>query len=110
MTAFHVVIVGGGFGGLAVAKARFERDNLVLALEAANWKIKGPDGAAELSVLTICTSCCSQQVGDMAPTAHSQLLRNPRQTHILRICSSWASCPKNMLSLRSLSVLVVPEP
>jgi transcriptional regulator with GAF, ATPase, and Fis domain len=27
---------------------RFERDNLVRALEAANWKIKGPDGAAEL--------------------------------------------------------------
>ncbi len=27
---------------------RFERDNLVQALEAANWKIKGPDGAAEL--------------------------------------------------------------
>ena len=27
---------------------RFERDNLLLALEAANWKIKGPDGAAEL--------------------------------------------------------------
>ena len=27
---------------------RFERDNLVLALEAANWKISGRDGAAEL--------------------------------------------------------------
>ena len=27
---------------------RLERDNLVLGLEAANWKIKGPDGAAEL--------------------------------------------------------------
>jgi formate hydrogenlyase transcriptional activator len=27
---------------------RRERDNLLLALEAANWKIKGPDGAAEL--------------------------------------------------------------
>jgi transcriptional regulator with GAF, ATPase, and Fis domain len=27
---------------------RLERDNLLLALEAANWKIKGPDGAAEL--------------------------------------------------------------
>ena len=27
---------------------RFERDNLLLVLEAANWKIKGPDGAAEL--------------------------------------------------------------
>ena len=27
---------------------RFERNNLVLALEAANWKIKGPDGASEL--------------------------------------------------------------
>ena len=27
---------------------RFERDNLLLALEAANWKISGPDGAAEL--------------------------------------------------------------
>ena len=27
---------------------RFEGDNLVQALEAANWKIKGPDGAAEL--------------------------------------------------------------
>ena len=27
---------------------RLERDNLVLVLEAANWKIKGPDGAAEL--------------------------------------------------------------
>ena len=27
---------------------RFERDNLVLALEAANWKIKGPDGASDL--------------------------------------------------------------
>jgi transcriptional regulator with GAF, ATPase, and Fis domain len=27
---------------------RIERDNLLLALEAANWKIKGPDGAAEL--------------------------------------------------------------
>jgi len=27
---------------------RFERDNLLLALEAANWKIAGPDGAAEL--------------------------------------------------------------
>jgi len=27
---------------------RFERDNLLLALEAANWKIKGADGAAEL--------------------------------------------------------------
>ena len=25
-----------------------ECDNLSLALEAANWKIKGPDGAAEL--------------------------------------------------------------
>ncbi len=25
-----------------------ERDNLALVLEAANWKIKGPDGAAEL--------------------------------------------------------------
>ena len=27
---------------------RFERDNLVQALEAANWKISGPDSAAEL--------------------------------------------------------------
>jgi DNA-binding NtrC family response regulator len=27
---------------------RFERDNLVHALEAANWKISGPDSAAEL--------------------------------------------------------------
>ncbi|MDX1950799.1 MAG: sigma 54-interacting transcriptional regulator [Verrucomicrobiota bacterium] len=27
---------------------RLERDNLLRALEAANWKIKGPDGAAEL--------------------------------------------------------------
>jgi transcriptional regulator with GAF, ATPase, and Fis domain len=27
---------------------RLERDNLVLGLEAANWKIKGPDGAAAL--------------------------------------------------------------
>ncbi len=27
---------------------RFERDNLVTALETANWKIKGPEGAAEL--------------------------------------------------------------
>jgi transcriptional regulator with GAF, ATPase, and Fis domain len=27
---------------------RFERDNLVLALEAANWKISGPESAAEL--------------------------------------------------------------
>jgi transcriptional regulator with GAF, ATPase, and Fis domain len=27
---------------------RFERDNLVLALEAANWKISGRDSAAEL--------------------------------------------------------------
>jgi transcriptional regulator with GAF, ATPase, and Fis domain len=27
---------------------RFERDNLVAALEAANWKISGPDSAAEL--------------------------------------------------------------
>jgi DNA-binding NtrC family response regulator len=27
---------------------RFERDNLVLALEAANWKISGPDSASEL--------------------------------------------------------------
>jgi transcriptional regulator with GAF, ATPase, and Fis domain len=27
---------------------RFERENLVLALEAAHWKIKGPDGASEL--------------------------------------------------------------
>ena len=27
---------------------RRERDNLVLVLEAANWRIKGPDGAAEL--------------------------------------------------------------
>jgi transcriptional regulator with GAF, ATPase, and Fis domain len=27
---------------------RRERDNLLLVLEAANWKIKGPDGAAEL--------------------------------------------------------------
>jgi transcriptional regulator with GAF, ATPase, and Fis domain len=27
---------------------RFERDNLLLALEAANWRIKGADGAAEL--------------------------------------------------------------
>ncbi len=27
---------------------RIERDNLLLALEAANWKIKGPEGAAEL--------------------------------------------------------------
>ncbi len=27
---------------------RIERDNLLLALETANWKIKGPDGAAEL--------------------------------------------------------------
>jgi transcriptional regulator with GAF, ATPase, and Fis domain len=27
---------------------RFERDNLVLALETANWKISGPDSAAEL--------------------------------------------------------------
>jgi transcriptional regulator with GAF, ATPase, and Fis domain len=27
---------------------RFERDNLLLVLEAANWKIGGPDGAAEL--------------------------------------------------------------
>jgi len=26
---------------------RFERDNLVLALEAANWKISGPDSASE---------------------------------------------------------------
>ncbi len=25
-----------------------ERDNLLLVLEAAKWKIKGPDGAAEL--------------------------------------------------------------
>jgi len=27
---------------------RFERDNLLAALEAANWKISGPDSAAEL--------------------------------------------------------------
>ena len=27
---------------------RIERDNLLRALETANWKIKGPDGAAEL--------------------------------------------------------------
>jgi len=27
---------------------RIERENLLLALEAADWKIKGPDGAAEL--------------------------------------------------------------
>jgi transcriptional regulator with GAF, ATPase, and Fis domain len=27
---------------------RFERDNLLVALEAANWKISGPDSAAEL--------------------------------------------------------------
>jgi transcriptional regulator with GAF, ATPase, and Fis domain len=27
---------------------RFERDNLVAALEAANWKISGPDSASEL--------------------------------------------------------------
>ena len=27
---------------------RLERDNLLLVLEAAKWKIKGPDGAAEL--------------------------------------------------------------
>ena len=27
---------------------RRERDNLVQVLEAANWKISGPDGAAEL--------------------------------------------------------------
>jgi transcriptional regulator with GAF, ATPase, and Fis domain len=27
---------------------RFERDNLLLVLEMANWKIKGRDGAAEL--------------------------------------------------------------
>jgi len=27
---------------------RFERDNLLLVLEAANWRIKGADGAAEL--------------------------------------------------------------
>jgi len=27
---------------------RFERDNLVLALEAANWKISGPESASEL--------------------------------------------------------------
>jgi len=27
---------------------RLERDNLLLVLEAANWKIKGSDGAAEL--------------------------------------------------------------
>lgn len=27
---------------------RFERDNLMKVLEAANWKISGPDGAAEL--------------------------------------------------------------
>jgi hypothetical protein len=27
---------------------RFERDNLLRALEASNWKIGGPDGAAEL--------------------------------------------------------------
>jgi transcriptional regulator with GAF, ATPase, and Fis domain len=27
---------------------RFERDNLLHVLEAANWKIKGPDGAGEL--------------------------------------------------------------
>jgi len=27
---------------------RRERDNLLVALERANWKIKGPDGASEL--------------------------------------------------------------
>ena len=27
---------------------RFERDNLLLVLETANWRIKGADGAAEL--------------------------------------------------------------
>ncbi len=27
---------------------RFERDNLLHALEAANWKISGPDSVAEL--------------------------------------------------------------
>ena len=27
---------------------RFERDNLALALEAANWKISGPESASEL--------------------------------------------------------------
>ena len=27
---------------------RRERDNLLVVLEASNWKIKGPDGAAEL--------------------------------------------------------------
>jgi transcriptional regulator with GAF, ATPase, and Fis domain len=31
-----------------VEMQRFERDNLLHALEAANWKIGGPDGAAEL--------------------------------------------------------------
>src|SRR5208282_5530090 len=42
-------------GGLAqprllteVEVQHFVRDNLVLASEAANWKIKGADGAAEL--------------------------------------------------------------
>ena len=27
---------------------RLERDNLLLILESANWRVKGPDGAAEL--------------------------------------------------------------
>jgi transcriptional regulator with GAF, ATPase, and Fis domain len=42
-------------GSLAKAKfltetelERLERDNLLAVLESANWKIKGPDGAAEL--------------------------------------------------------------
>lgn len=33
---------------MEVELERFERDNLLQALEAANWKIKGREGAAEL--------------------------------------------------------------
>ncbi len=40
---------GGGLEFLTEAELRLrERENLIAVLERARWKIKGPDGAAEL--------------------------------------------------------------
>jgi hypothetical protein len=54
---------------------RFKHDNLILALEAANWKIKGPDGATELGLvgetpalkMAVLLSCCVPGAAEYPP-------------------------------------------
>jgi transcriptional regulator with GAF, ATPase, and Fis domain len=47
-----------------------ERDNLLLALETANWKIKGPDGAAELFGIKPSTLLAKMKKWDLKKPGH----------------------------------------